>query len=94
MAVSLRTVAEGISKYKLDLVGLEMVGCDRSDNQNFRPTFCKHFSTLNVKHTEPSILSRVYGSVTNKNGFLDWMIGFINTFYNLSQSQSITITQQ
>jgi hypothetical protein len=31
------------------------------------------------------ILSRVYGSVTNNNGVLDWMIGFIDTFfYNLS----------
>jgi hypothetical protein len=31
------------------------------------------------------ILSRVYGSVSNNNGVLDWMIGFINTFfYNLS----------
>jgi hypothetical protein len=31
------------------------------------------------------ILSRVYGSMTNNNGFLNWMIGFINTsLYNLS----------
>jgi hypothetical protein len=45
------------------------------------------------KQAETIILSRVYGSVTNNNGVLDWMIGFINTFlYNHSESQSITIT--
>jgi hypothetical protein len=31
------------------------------------------------------ILSRAYSPVTNNKGVLDWMIGFINTFfYNLS----------
>jgi hypothetical protein len=32
-----------------------------------------------------ALVGHVLGSVTNNNGFLDWMTGFINTFvYNLS----------
>jgi hypothetical protein len=43
-------------------------------------------SDFGIPSTEShNVLSRVYGSVTNKNGVLDWMIRFINTFfYNLS----------
>jgi hypothetical protein len=41
------------------------------------------------------MLSRVYGRVTNNNGFLDWVIGFIETFFTIhSWSQSFTITLQ
>jgi hypothetical protein len=44
------------------------------------------------------MLPRVYGCVTNNNGILDWMIGFIATFFtitrNRNQLQYVTITFQ
>jgi hypothetical protein len=34
------------------------------------------------------ILSGVRSSVTNNNGFLDWMIGFIDAFFTISLNRN------